>query len=452
MKLNVGDKLKLDIRKQGINGEGIGYYQKVAVFVPGAILKEIVNVEVVNSFDNYAIAKILDIERISNRRTTPPCKYYEDCGGCHLQHIDYKEQLKIKQSIIKQSLRRYTNVDINKININKTIGMDNPFYYRNKSQMPFRNTNFGLALGFFKPNSNHFVFVDECMVHSEEINKINRHVLKLMRKYHQKAFDLRNKEGILYYLVVRYLEKTESASVLFIVKKPDKILDTIAKELISDVKTIKSVSFSIHNPKSNLVISDKIHILAGEDKIDEKYEKYNFKISPDAFHQMNTLQMDKMYKLIIDLANIEKQMTIFDLYSGIGITSILLAEQAKRVYAIDYSESSIENAWINAKINGVKNIQFIQDHVEGALPKLISRNIKPDILVLDPPRSGMSDAVIDTVRQVLPKQIIYVSCNPSTLAKNISDLTDKYRVVSINPIDMFPQTASVESVTLLEFK
>lgn len=452
MKLNVGDKLKLDIRKQGINGEGIGYYQKVAVFVPGAILKEIVNVEVVSSFDNYAIANIIDIERVSNRRITPPCKYYDDCGGCHMQHIDYKEQLKIKQSIIKQSLRRYTNIDINKVVINKTIGMDKPFYYRNKSQMPFRNTNFGLALGFYKPNSNHFVFVDECIVHSEEINKINRHVLKLMRKYHQKAFDMRNKEGILYYLVVRYLEKTESASVLFIVKKPDKILDTIAKELINDIKTVKSVSFSINNPKSNLVISDKVHLLVGEEKIKETYDKYHFQISPDAFHQMNTEQMGKMYKLIIDLANIEKNMTIFDLYSGIGITSILLAEQARKVYGIDYSESSIENALVNAKINGVKNVEFIQDHVEGALPKLLSKKIKPDILVLDPPRTGMSDAVIETVRQVLPKQIIYVSCNPSTLAKNISDLTDKYRVISINPIDMFPQTASVESVTLLELK
>ena len=160
MKLNIRDKINLDIRKQGINGEGIGYYQKIAVFVPGAIIKEVVNVEVVQSFTNYAIGKIIDIERVSNRRVIPPCKFYENCGGCQMQHIEYREQLKIKQSIIKQALRRYTNVDTEKLLINKTIGMDNPYNYRNKAQMPFRNTNFGLALGLYKPNSNHLFFVD----------------------------------------------------------------------------------------------------------------------------------------------------------------------------------------------------------------------------------------------------------------------------------------------------
>ena len=452
MKFNIGDKFKLDIRKQGINGEGIGYYQKVAVFVPGAIVKEVVNVEIVNSFDNYAIGKILDIERVSNRRITPPCKFYDNCGGCQMQHIEYSEQLKIKQSIIRQSLRRYTNLEGDKVVVNKTIGMDDPFHYRNKSQMPFKNTNFGLALGFYKPNSNHFVFVDDCIVHSEEINNINRVVLKLMRKYQQKAFDLRNKEGILYYLVVRYLKETDSASVIFIVKKYDQALDKVATELISEMNSVKSVSYSIENQKSNLVISNPIKVIAGTDKIEEKLDGYTLKISPDAFHQMNTEQMKKMYEIIIDSARIDKFTNVFDLYSGIGITSLMLAKHAKKVYSIDYSEASIKDAIVNAKINNVKNIEFIQDHVESALPKLIEKNIKPDILILDPPRTGMSETVLGAVLNVLPKQIIYVSCNPSTLAKNISDLGSKYYVRSINPIDMFPQTASVESVTLLELK
>ncbi len=452
MKLNVGDKLKLEIRKQGINGEGIGYYQRVAVFVPGAILKEEVNVEIIKSYERYAIGKIVNIERVSNRRIAPPCKFYDDCGGCHMQHIDYKEQLKIKQSIIKQALRRYTNLDTTSLEINKTIGMEKPYYYRNKSQMPFRNTNFGLALGFFKPESNHFVYVDECMVHHEQVNFINRHVLKLMRKYHQKAYDLRNKEGILNYLVVRYLEQTESASVIFIVRKYNKILDTIAKELISDLKIVKSVSYSIDNSKSNLVISNEVKLLAGVEKIKENVFGLNLEISSDAFHQLNTKQMNKMYELMLETAKTDSEKIVYDLYSGIGITSLLLAKTAKKVYGIDYSESSIKDAIYNAKINDVKNVEFIQDHVEGALPKLLSKTKKVDILVLDPPRIGMSDAVLSAVLEVLPKQIIYISCNPSTLAKNLSDLENKYRISSITPIDMFPQTASVESLTVLELK
>lgn len=452
MKLNIGDKVKLDIRKQGINGEGIGYYQKIAIFVPGAILKEVVNVEIVSSFDNYAIGKIIDIERLSNRRSTPPCKFYEECGGCQMQHIEYKEQLKIKQSILKQALRRYTNIDTDKIEISRTIGLENPYYYRNKSQMPFKNTNFGLALGFYKPNSNHFVFVDNCIVHHKMVNAINQHVLRIMRKHQQKAYDLSNKEGNLFNLVVRYLEVSDSASVIFIVKKYDGILDVIAKELLSEVKQVKSVSYCLDNQKSNLVIANPIKVIAGIDKIEEKFQNYQFKISPDAFHQLNSVQMKKMYDLIIESVVIDKDKIVFDLYSGIGITTILLAEKAKTVYGIDYSQASVEDAKENAKLNSVGNVEFIQDHVESALPKLLLKNAKPDIIVLDPPRSGMSDPVLESILKVSPKQIVYISCNPSTLAKNISDLEPKYRVKKIVPIDMFPQSASVESVTILEIK
>jgi 23S rRNA (uracil1939-C5)-methyltransferase len=452
MKLNIGDKIKLDIRKQGINGEGIGYYQKVAVFVPGAIIKEIVNVEIVQSFSNYAIAKVLDTERVSKRRVNPLCKYYDECGGCQMQHIEYKEQLKIKQSIIKQSLRRYTNVNINNVLINRTLGMNNPYKYRNKSQMPFRNTNFGLALGFYKPNSNHFVYVDECIVHHDMVNTINQHTLKLLRKHKQKAYDFRNKEGILFYLVVRYLEKTDSASVTFVVSKKTDIIEKIAEELLSDIKAVKSVSYTLNSQSSNLVISNPVVNLVGVEKIDESYKNYSFKISPDAFHQMNSEQMSNMYDLVLDLAQLKQNMVVFDLYCGIGITSILLGENARKVYGIDYNKASIDDANENKKINNIKNVEFIQDHVEGAVPKLVAKNIVPDLIVLDPPRKGMSDQVIEMILKTLPKQIVYISCNPSTLAKNISELNDSYKVISVNPIDMFPQSANVESVTLLHKK
>ena len=452
MRLNVGDKLKLDIRKQGINGEGIGYYQKIAVFVPNAIIKEVVDVEIVESFERYAIGKILEIERVSNRRVQPPCKFYDLCGGCQMQHIAYKEQLKIKQSIIKQALRRYTKLNTEKLLINKTISMEEPYYYRNRSQMVFKNTNFGLSLGFYQPNSNHFVYVDSCIVHHKKLDEINFYVLKLMRKYKQKAYDFNNKEGILEYLSVRYLASSDSASVVFVVKRNTPILEKITKELMNDLEVVKSVSYSIDNEKSNLIIANPPVVIGGVDKIEETYRDILFKVSPDAFHQLNTKQMEKMYDLVLDSKQFSPSDIVFDLYSGIGITSLLIAGKVKGVYGIDYSEASVADAKENARINNVKNIQFITDHVEGALPKLFKQNIKPDVIVLDPPRSGMSNAVIEAVKKVLPKKIIYMSCNPSTLAKNISELIDNYRIISINPIDMFPQSASVESVTFLELK
>ncbi len=452
MNLVIGDKIRLDIRKQGINGEGIGYYNKTLVFVPGAILKESVNCEITGVTKTYATAKILEITRTSKKRVQPPCKFYEDCGGCHMQHIDYTEQLKIKQSILKQSLKKYTSYDVENLDIAKTKGMSDPYHYRNKSQMPFRNTNFGLALGFYKPESNEFVYVDDCLVHHELVNKINKETLRILRKYKMKSYDSRNKEGILVYLVTRYLERTDSASVTFVVKSYDDILEKVAKELMKALAYVKSVSYTISDPANNLVISDKVHIIHGSGWIEDVFKDFKIKVSAEAFHQLNTIQMEQMYDLILDMVKPDAKSVVFDLYSGIGITTLLFAKKAKKVYGIDYSHASIKDAYENARINQIENIEFIPGHVEAEMPKLIKSGIKPDIVVMDPPRKGLAKPVIDVLIKAEPKQIVYVSCNPSTLAKNINDLSKKYRVVKIMPIDMFPNTASVESITLLSLK
>ena len=452
MNLIIGDKIKLDIRKQGINGEGIGYHNKTLVFVPGAITREKVSCEIVFTSKNYAIAKIIEINQESKKRVSPPCKYYENCGGCHMQHIEYKEQLKTKQSIIKQSLKKYTKLNVDTLDIKKTKGMDYTFKYRNKSQMPFSNTNFGLALGFYKPESNHFVYIEECMVHNDKINFINKSVLTLLRKYKFKAFDKRNKEGVLLNLVTRYFERSNSASVTFVVTDFKTNLNKVAKELVEKVPFVNSVSYSINDPNNILVITDKVNIIIGDNWIEDRFKDFKVKVSPDAFHQLNTIQMEKMYDSVLDMVNLNDKSIVFDLYSGIGITSLLFAKQAKKVYGIDYSEASINDAIENARINNIKNVEFVKGHVEAEMPKLIKSGIKPDLVVMDPPRKGLAKHVIDALIKSLPKQIIYISCNPSTLAKNIAELESKYEVLSIQPIDMFPHTASVESITILKLK
>lgn len=452
MKLVVGDKIKLDIRKQGINGEGVGYYNKTLVFVPGAVQKERVACEITFVADKYANAKIEKIIHRSTKRVNPPCKYYDDCGGCHMQHIDYKEQLKIKGNILLQAFNRYTDLSAEELNIQKTTGINHAFKYRNRSQMPFKNTSFGLALGFYKPESNHFVYIDECLVHHNEINKINKKVLSYLRFKNQKAYDSRNKDGNLVYLVSRFLERTNEASVTFVVREARDDIKQIGKDIFKMLPNVKSVSYTVKNPKSNLVISDRIHLIAGNMWIEDVFKDYKVKISPDAFHQLNTVQMEKMYDMILDKANITEKSVVFDLYSGIGITSIMLAKSAKKVYGIDYSHASIKDAVENARINKVDNVEFFADHVESAMPKLIKQGIKPNVVVLDPPRKGLAPQVTLSLLKALPKQIVYVSCNPSTLAKDIFKLSEKYKVLSVNPIDMFPNTASVESITVLELK
>jgi 23S rRNA (uracil-5-)-methyltransferase RumA len=452
MNLVKGDKIKLDIRKQGINGEGIGYHNKTLVFVPGAINKEQVFVEITDISKSFATGQIIEFTRVSKKRVKPECKYYEDCGGCHMQHIEYKEQLKIKQNILKQALRKYTNLDVENMNIYKTKGMDYFFKYRNKSQMPFRNTNFGLALGFYKPESNHFVYIEECINHHEMINKINKQVLTSLRKHGIKAYDSQNKDGILFYLVTRYLESTNSASVTFIVREFDERLKQVAIEITDVYNSIKSVSYSISDPKSNLVMSNKVNMISGKKWIEDSFGDYRIKLSPDAFHQLNSKQMEVLYDSVVRTAELNDNSIVFDLYCGVGITSLLLAKYAKKVIGIDYSHASIKDAIENSKLNKITNTDFIVGHVEREMPDLIKKGVKPHLVLLDPPRKGLAKPVVDALLKSLPKQIIYVSCNPSTLAKNIAEISHKYDVVSIQPVDMFPNTASVESVTLLKLK
>lgn len=449
--LTIGLRITLDIRKQGINGEGIGYYNRLTVFVPGAILKETVVCEISELYQTYAVAKLLEIVRISKRRILPLCKYYDQCGGCQMQHIDYKEQLKIKQQILFQALSRYTDLDLTEPLIQKTLATKNAFHYRNKSQMPFKNTNFGLALGLYRPGSNHFVYVDDCPVQEEAVNAINQAALSLFRKHQVMANDSVNQEGILLNLVTRYLESTQSASVTFICLRKDPILAVIAKELMMKMPIVKSVTVSVNTKSNPLMFGKTTELLAGKPAITDRFQDLDIKISPDAFMQLNTAEMAVLYQEIITKAALVGDETIIDCYSGIGLTSLILAKKARRVIGIDYSEASIRNAKENARNNQITNVEFMAGHVESVLPKLLAERKSPDLIVLDPPRAGLDKKVIKAIVDGKIPKVIYVSCNPSTLAKNLAELLLVYDLVSIRPLDMFPQTSNVESISLLTY-
>ncbi|MGM0495243.1 MAG: 23S rRNA (uracil(1939)-C(5))-methyltransferase RlmD [Bacillota bacterium] len=450
MKLKENQKLKLNIRKQGINGEGIGYFNRIAVFVPGAIRKEVVNVEIVKSYNNYAVAKIIDIERESTKRVSPPCKFYEDCGNCDLQHIDYKEQLKIKQLLLEQAFKRYTDLNMVKSIVKKTITIDKPFNYGNYVDMVLRNTNFGLNIGYYKPNTNHFAYIDNCIIKYEEINNIAQLVLKLFRKYKLKAYDLRNKEGILYNLVIRYFKDSDQASLVIVTKEKSPKLQIIADELVKTFSSIKSVSYSVYNPNSKLTIYNPVELLAGKDMIETNYHEFNLELTTEAYFPMNRLVLEKMDEYILKNITIDKYDNILNLYSLSGITSLNYAKYAKKVFAVDYDYASIKCAKRNITNNNISNIELIEDHVEGALPKLFKSKTKYDYVIFNPPRQGISKVVIDLLNKYLPKTLVYISENPSTLAKDINDLFANYSVREIVPVDLNPQTAIIHSVTILD--
>lgn len=450
--INVGDKLTLEIRKQGINGEGIGYYRKLAIFVQGAILRETVVAQILDIKPGYALAKVESIVTQSEQRIPPACPFYERCGGCQMLHINYLEQLKIKQSILKQSLRRYTNLNVELLDIKRTLGMKANFGYRNKSQMPFKNINIGLALGLYEANSNKFVCVDTCLIQDPIVNQTNQKVLEILTRNKVMAADAMNPEGILLNLVTRYVQSTNSLQISLIVSKYKPVLMEVAQQIMVEIANVKGVFYSENSQHSTLMFGKTVELLLGEPYVLEKVGDLLIKLSPEAFHQLNTGQMNLLYDRILKACHLTGKEIVIDAFCGVGITTMQIARQARIVYGIDYSVSSIKDANANAALNKIKNVTFFSDRVEKVLPMLFAKAEKPDIIILDPPRSGLDDPIMEELLKSKIKMIIYVSCNPSTLAKNISKLTANYEIEFIQPIDMFPHTASVESLTVFKLK
>ena len=440
-----GSVIALDIKGTGINGEGIGYYNKLTIFVKGAIQKEKVYVTIDEVHDNYCIGSIKSIIEKSNRRVEPFCKYYKECGACNMQHIQMNEQLKIKRQILIDSLKRYTHkLDINKTKIEMTVASPS-IAYRNKSQMPFRDTNFGLALGLYQDGTNKFVYVDDCAIQNKLVNKINKKVLSILIKHKQST---EKTGGVLKHLVVRALEESNEAQVTFVLCKFLPIYNDIANEALNTIEEVKSVAYTIPDKNSVSLFGNKTEILAGNNYIKDNMLGLKVSLSPKSFYQLNKKASELVYKEIIENYVTEEDV-VFDGYSGIGVLGMLLAKKAKHVYSVDFNSDSIKNARIIARENSINNITFYSDRIESRFPKLIEEGIKPDIIVVDPPRSGLDDKVIESIIKAKAKKVYYISCNASTLAKNLEKLLDVYDVEYFRPYDFFTETALVETVCCL---
>lgn len=450
MKIKEGQKLKLDIRKQGINGEGIAYYERLAIFVPGAIRKELVEVEIEKVYDRYALAKIVNILRASKKRVKPPCDYYHQCGNCDLQHIDYKEQLKIKQKVLEQSFKKYTGVNDIKGKVSKTLNDGLTLAYSQYHEWVLRNTNFGLALGYFKPMTNHFVYVDKCLVQDQEVNQIAQLALKLFRKYRFKAYDLRNKEGTLYNVVVRYFKDTDQASVVFVVGEHNPKLDLIAEEMVETFKSIQSVGYSLYHADSQVMLYNPVVILAGQEKIRTKYHGLPLSISPKGTYPNHPAVFEKMDDIILEETGLSDDDVVVNLYENASISSLFFAQYAKKIYAIDYNDMSVADGLDHIQTMHIPNIELIKDHVEAALPQILKTDKSVSLAILYAPKHGLSKTTIDLLNKYKLDQLVYVSENPSTLAKDTDDLMGVYAVRKIIPVDLYPQTSRIDSITIFD--
>ena len=443
-------RVLLTIKRLGINGEGIGYYKRQAVFVDGAMPPEEVIVEITEVKDNYSKGKIVKWNIRAKERVRPFCRHYEECGGCQIQHVSYKEQLNFKEEMLKQAIERYSKVELETIKFNPIISMNNPRYYRHKSQMPVRNTDEGITTGLYKKESNELVDITNCPVQNEKVNFVNAEVVKILDKYEIRAFDSIKMRGLVRYVVTRVSHLTEEVQVTLVITIFNKALQKAAKEIIR-IPGVVSVGISKNKDVRNVeIFGDEVEILEGKEYISEGINNIKYDLKPKAFYQLNPEQAIKLYREVKSHLDFEVDQTIIDMYTGSGAISIYLAPYAKKVVGIDVNKESIYSARHNKKINKLDNVDFEIGEVKDVLPIVYRKGVEPDVIIIDPPRSGIDQKTLELLNRKVVKKIIYVSCNPSTLGKNLGTLKSKYKIESITPLDMFPHTSQIESITVLK--
>jgi 23S rRNA (uracil1939-C5)-methyltransferase len=449
--INIDDILTLEIKRMGINGEGIGYYKKLAIFVDHTLPGEKIDVKINEVYDNRAIGTVEHMIESSPDRRTPFCPVYESCGGCQTQHLDYEKMLEYKREILLKSFERYAGLKINLKKIKATKGANNPLNYRNKASLPVQLVNKRNRFGMYARNSNQFIPIDDCPVQHETINHILNTIVKLMDHYQMDGYDPKTRRGYVRHLVVRATEHTGEVQVSFIMLKKSNRLDELAKDLMEKEKQIVSV-FEVINPnlKKMGFFAEEQRLIYGKETIEEKLNGQSYQLKPDAFFQLNTKQADIFYQEMKRLANLKKHEVAIDAYAGIAPVSHYIYDQARQIYAVELDKAACESAKLSLEKNGITNVTVLQSDFKRALSGLKEKKI--DVMFFDPPRVGLGDDTIDLILKFLPSRLIYGSCNPSTLAKDLNVLLKHYDLEECVPIDMFPYTSLVESVSLLTLK
>lgn len=445
--MKTNDNFILDIKRLGINGEGIGFYNRKAIFVENAIPGEGHNVEIVKEQEKMAFAKTIEIKHPSPSRVTPSCPYYEQCGGCNVSHIAYEKMLEFKKEAVVEAISRYTHLNPRSFEIRSTVPSDEIFHYRNRSQLQVVTVDGHLEVAMLKPNSNMVVPIKDCLVQTQKINELNKAILALSEQLEISSYISKFSRGILRYILIRVNEFDEALVCLVCGEKSSKIKE-LARKVIQ-LEGVKGVYESINSSKKEIgFIGTNPVLLEGNPFIIEKLGKISYQLYPDTFFQLNTKQAHKMLELVLKACKLSRKERVLDAYSGVGAIGLYLSHMAKEVVGIEYNSAAVEAANENAKLNHILNAKFLQGDAAQLLPKLLDE-ASFDVVVVDPPRTGLEDSFIQTLLNAKIKRIIYVSCNPATLAKDLEKLSIVYQVNSITPLDMFPQTALTESITTL---
>ncbi len=440
-----GQKLSVKVRTLGIHGEGVADYRGYTLFVDGALPGEIVNIETTVAKKNYGIGRLIDIAAASPDRCKPICPLAGTCGGCQVMHLSDSAQLVQKRQRVVDALERIGR--INHAEVAACIPSPASLYYRNKVQAPIRNGKKGLQVGFYARNSHQLVEVDTCYIHCPLGQKVYEITVSLLKSSGLNAYDWESGKGFLRHLIIKTAVHTRQALVVFVTAgKGGYQLKEIADAIRRQCPEVKGVIQNINFHPHNVVFGKEFFVISGEESIVEEILGLRFRISPASFFQVNPDQAKQLYQQVIDWADLSGNETVVDAYCGVGTLALLLSGKAGRVFGVECVFQAIENAIENAALNKICNATFICEDAA----KWIQTLDKADVVILNPPRKGCDPSLIQALAKLSPLKIIYVSCDPATLARDLNRLEAVgYCIDAVQPFDMFPQTAHVETVVKL---
>lgn len=432
----------VDIIDNGFQGEGIAKIEGFTVFIPNAIKGEKVKILIVKVLTSHAFGKILEIIEYSENRIESDCSTYKRCGGCSLRHIKYEETLKMKQNAVQSLVNKTLKTNIK---VQETLGMENPFHYRNKAQYPIgKDKECKPVIGVFANRTHEIIPIQKCYIQNEETEKLAKFVFDFIVKNKISIYDEKTGKGLIRHIVTKIGIKTNEIMCIIVLngrKMPNE--ESLVEEIKSNFNNVKTIVKNINTKNTNVILGRENINLYGDGYINDKLGEFTFKISPLSFYQVNPIQAERLYNIGVESAGITENDIVFDLYCGIGTISLFMAKYAKKVYGIEIVEEAIEAAKENAITNNVSNTEFIAGDVEEILDDLINKNnIIPDIIMVDPPRKGLDNKSIENILKIKPKKLVYISCNPATLVRDLSKLEEIYNIDKIKPVDMFPFTRS----------
>ena len=450
MEFRKNDLVTLEIEDCGIDGEGIGKADGFTVFVKDAVIGDTVTAKIIKAKKNYGYGRLMEVLKPSPYRVEPKCEFARQCGGCQLQALSYDQQLVFKTNKVKGHLERiggFTDIPMEPI-----IGMDELFHYRNKAQFPVgRNKEGKIVTGFYAGRTHNIIENRDCALGVAENKEVLDRVIAHMEKYEIEPYNEATGKGLVRHVLIRYGYFTKEVMVCLILNGNKIPKEELLVKSLCEIPGMTSITINVNKKRSNVILGEEICLLWGQEYITDRIGDISYQISPLSFYQVNPMQTQKLYAKALEYADLHGQETVWDLYCGIGTISLFLAQKAKFVRGVEIVPAAIENAKENAKLNGLENTEFFVGKAEEVLPREYKKNgVYADVIVVDPPRKGCDETLLETMIEMNPERIVYVSCDSATLARDLKYLCERgYELRKVCPVDQFGMTVHVETVVLL---